>query len=245
MNSSRTFLVRASAFIAISVSATAATAGAQRGADTTTRIVDRAFEAWRNTDSPGCAVGISRNGRVVYERGYGMANLETGTPITPASIFHVASISKQFTAMAIMLLANDGKLSIDDNIRKYLPEIRDYGTPITIRHLLTHTSGLRDQWELLALARGRFEEDRITEPDVMDIVPRQTAPNFTPAMCSNSATALVFSQCFCMRSGSVSMPVRIRNALNGDSAGPRSRRSSTRHAIAKAKLPKVSWILIP
>jgi CubicO group peptidase (beta-lactamase class C family) len=180
MNSSRTFLVRASAFIAISVSATAATAGAQRGADTTTRIVDRAFEAWRNTDSPGCAVGISRNGRVVYERGYGMANLETGTPITPASIFHVASISKQFTAMAIMLLANDGKLSIDDNIRKYLPEIRDYGTPITIRHLLTHTSGLRDQWELLALARGRFEEDRITEADVMDIVPRQTALNFTP-----------------------------------------------------------------
>ena len=129
---------------------------------------------------PGCALGVSRGGRVVYERGYGMANLETGTPITPASIFHVASVSKQFTAMAIMLLARDGKLSVDDDIRKYLPEIRDYGTPITIRHLLTHTSGLRDQWELLALARGRFEEDRITEADVMDIVPRQTALNFAP-----------------------------------------------------------------
>jgi CubicO group peptidase (beta-lactamase class C family) len=109
-----------------------------------------------------------------------MANLETGTPITPSSIFHVASVSKQFTAMSIMLLVRDGKLSLDDDIRKYLPEIRDYGTPITIRHLLTHTSGLRDQWELLGLARGRFEENRITEADVMDIVPRQTALNFTP-----------------------------------------------------------------
>jgi CubicO group peptidase (beta-lactamase class C family) len=117
---------------------------------------------------------------VVYERGYGMANLETGTPIRPSSIFHVASVSKQFTAMAIMLLARDGKLSVDDNIRKTLPEIPDYGTPITIRHLLNHTSGLRDQWELLALARGRFEENRITEADVMDIVPRQKGLNFVP-----------------------------------------------------------------
>jgi len=156
--------------------------GAQRGpvSDTNSRIADRVFEAYRGTDSPGCALGVSRNGRVVYERGYGMANLETGTPITPASIFHVASVSKQFTAMSIMLLAKDGKLSIDDDIRKYLPEIPSYGTTITIRHLLTHTSGLRDQWELIGLARGRFEEDRITEADVMDIVPRQTALNFTP-----------------------------------------------------------------
>jgi CubicO group peptidase (beta-lactamase class C family) len=176
----RPSLASCSVSIAIALSAIATSAHAQRGADTTTRIVDRIFDAWRHTDSPGCAVGVSRNGRVVYERGYGMANLETGTPITPASIFHVASVSKQFTAMAIMLLVNDGKLSVDDNIRKYLPEIRDYGTPITIRHLLTHTSGLRDQWELLSLARGRFEENRITEADVMDIVPRQTSLNFTP-----------------------------------------------------------------
>src|SRR6185503_13784992 len=110
--------------------------------DTTTRAVDRVFDAWRSTDGPGCAVGVSRNNRVVYERGYGMANLETGTPITPASIFHVASVSKQFTAAAIMLLVRDGKLALDDDIRKYLPEIPDYGTRITIRHLLNHTSGL-------------------------------------------------------------------------------------------------------
>lgn len=149
-------------------------------ADSMGRAIDRVFDAWRDTEGPGCAVGASRNGRVVYERGYGMANLETGTPIRPSSIFHVASVSKQFTAAAIMLLARDGKLSVDDDIRKYLPEIPDYGTTITIRHLLTHTSGLRDQWELIGLARGRFEEDRITEADVMDIVPRQTALNFKP-----------------------------------------------------------------
>jgi CubicO group peptidase (beta-lactamase class C family) len=161
---------------------TARAAGAQQPTrpDSTTRLVDRVFDAWRDTEGPGCALGVSRNGRVAYEHGYGMANLETATPIRPGTIFHVASVSKQFTAMAIMLLAGEGKLSVDDDIRKYIPEIPNYGTTITIHHLLTHTSGLRDQWELLALARGRFEENRITEADVMDIVPRQKALNFTP-----------------------------------------------------------------
>jgi len=150
------------------------------GADDLAVRLDQVFDAWRNTKGPGCALGVSRNGAVVYEHGYGMANLETGTPIQPSSIFHVASVSKQFTALAVMLLARDGKLSVDDDIRKYITEIPDYGTPITIRHLLTHTSGLRDQWELIGLSRGRFEENRITEADVMDIVVRQKALNFTP-----------------------------------------------------------------
>ena len=79
-----------------------------------------------------------------------------------------------------MLLARDGKLSLDADVRTYLPELPDYGHRITLRHLLTHTSGLRDQWDLLALARGRFEEDRITEADVLDIVTRQKELNFTP-----------------------------------------------------------------
>ena len=114
-----------------------------------------------------------RCGKEVFQQGFGAAK-------SPRAVFLLASISKPMTASAVMLLSDRGKLSIDDDIRKYLPEIRDYGTPITIRNLLTHTSGLRDQWELLSLARGRFEEDRITEADVMDIVPRQTALNFTP-----------------------------------------------------------------
>ena len=142
--------------------------------------INRVFSTTAN-DAPGCALAVSRDGAIIFENGYGMANLETGTPITAASIFHVASVSKQFTAMAIMLLQRDGKLSVDDDIHKYLPEIPDYGQKITIRHLLNHTSGLRDQWELLIMARGgRFEENRITEDDVLDIVSRQKALNFTP-----------------------------------------------------------------
>lgn len=157
------------------------TASAQDAAlpDSTRLAVDRVFAGTAN-DAPGCAVGISRGGRLIYENGYGMANLETGTPITAASIFHVASVSKQFTAMSVMLLARDGKLSLDDDIRRFLPEIPDYGHRITIRHLLTHTSGLRDQWDLLAMARGRFQENRITDADVLEIVARQKALNFVP-----------------------------------------------------------------
>jgi CubicO group peptidase (beta-lactamase class C family) len=161
--------------------------------DTTSAAIDRIFDPHRGTDLPGCAVGVGRNGRIVHERGYGMANLETGTPITPASIFHVASVSKQFTAAAILLLERDGKLSLDDDIRKHLPEIPDYGTKITIKHLLNHTSGLRDQWDLLAMSRGRFEENRITEADVLHIVPRQKALNFAPGsefMYSNTGYTL-------------------------------------------------------
>jgi CubicO group peptidase (beta-lactamase class C family) len=165
---------------AVCLALATASAQSQQQMDSVTRAVDRVFDSFRSTDSPGCAVAVSRNGAVVLERAYGMANLETATPIQPSSIFHVASVSKQFTAAAILLLERDGKLSLDDDIRRHLPEMPDYGVPITIRHLLTHTSGLRDQWELLSIARGRFEENRITEADVMDIVPRQTALNFRP-----------------------------------------------------------------
>jgi CubicO group peptidase (beta-lactamase class C family) len=115
----------------------------------------------------------------VYSRGYGMANLETGSAITPASIFHVASISKQFAAFSVALLAEDGKLSLDDVIQKYLPEIPVYARPITIRHLIHHTSGLRDQWSLLGMADWR-DDDLITENDVLSIVSRQKEINFLP-----------------------------------------------------------------
>jgi len=148
--------------------------------DSTRIALNRVFASWSGTSSPGCVVGAGRNGDLVFQNGYGMANLELDVPITPASIFHVASVSKQFTAMAVLLLARDGKLSLDDEIRKHLPELPDYDHRITIRHLLTHTSGLRDQWDLLIMARGRFEENRITEADVLEIVSRQTALNFVP-----------------------------------------------------------------
>ena len=142
--------------------------------------LDRIFSDWSSKDGPGCSAAASQDGRTVYEAGYGSANLEADVPITPASIFHAASVSKQFTAMAVMLLAHEGKLSLDADIHTYLAELPDYGQRITMRHLLNHTSGLRDQWDLLAIARGRFEEDRITEADVLDIVTRQKVLNFVP-----------------------------------------------------------------
>lgn len=149
--------------------------------DSTRVALNRVFASWTSTTGPGCAAGVSRNGQVVFLNGFGMANLEHDVPITPATIFHVASVSKQFTAMAIMLLQAHGKLSLDDEVRKHIPELPDYGHRITIRHLLNHTSGLRDQWDLLVMARGgRFEENRITEGDVLEIVARQKALNFVP-----------------------------------------------------------------
>lgn len=142
--------------------------------------VDSIFADISGPTSPGCAVSVMRDGAPIYERGYGMANLEYGIPITPQSVFHVASVSKQFTAMAVELLVNEGKVSWDDDIRKYIPEVPDFGTPITLRHLVHHVSGIRDQWDLLAMAGWRWEADVVTESDVLDITSRQTALNFPP-----------------------------------------------------------------
>lgn len=148
--------------------------------DTLRTKVDAVFTGWDRSNSPGCALGISERGKVVYERGYGMSDLQHALAIAPQSIFHVASVSKQFTAFAVAMLAEDGKLSLDDDVRKHIPELPAYATPITVRQLMHHTSGLRDQWQLLGYAGWRFPEDLITERDVMNIVQRQRGLNFTP-----------------------------------------------------------------
>ncbi len=109
-----------------------------------------------------------------------MADLDHDIPITPETVFHVASISKQFTAAAIILLAQEGKISLDDDVRKYITELPDFGVRITIRHLIHHTSGLRDQWSLLGLAGWRYSLDLITDDDVLDVMSRQKELNFTP-----------------------------------------------------------------
>src|SRR5689334_22329291 len=106
------------------------------------------LQAWTNRAAPGCAVAIIKDGEVIYERGYGCANLEYGTPITPSTVFNVASVAKQFTAMSVLLLVKEGRLSLEDDIRKHLPEVPDFGKLITIRHLLHHTSGLRNYEDL-------------------------------------------------------------------------------------------------
>lgn len=155
--------------------------------------IDGVFREWDRRDSPGCALGVYRDGELIHARGFGMANLEHGAPIRPDSIFHVASISKQFTSLCVALLEQDGALSLDDDIRALVPEIPDYGHTITIRHLIHHISGLRDQWDLLRLAGWR-EDDVITEGDVLEIAPRQTALNFPPGdqyLYSNTAYTLL------------------------------------------------------
>jgi CubicO group peptidase (beta-lactamase class C family) len=141
--------------------------------------IDAIFNEWNSTASPGAAVAVIDKGKLVFSKGYGMANLEYGIPISPDTIFHVASVSKQFTAMAVMLLQSDGKLSLDDDIRKYLPELPDYGKKISIRNLLQHTSGVRDQWQTLGLA-GWDIKDVITQDQILRMMFRQKELNFPP-----------------------------------------------------------------
>ena len=159
---------------------TSSLANAQSLAPDVTRQVDKVFEKWDKPDSPGCALGVYKDGKTIYKRGYGMADLNDDVPITPATVFHVASMSKQFTAASIALLAQQGKLSLDDDVRKYIPELPDFGQRITIRHLVHHTSGLRDQWNLLELAGWRYSLDLITDDDVMSVMTRQKDLNFKP-----------------------------------------------------------------
>lgn len=142
--------------------------------------VDKLFERWDKTVSPGCALAVLKDGRIVYKRGYGMADLDHDVTITPATVFHVASVSKQFTAAAVLLLERDGKLALDDDVRKHVPELPDFGPTITLRHLLHHTSGLRDQWDLLGLAGWRYSLDLITDDDVLSVMARQKELNFVP-----------------------------------------------------------------
>jgi CubicO group peptidase (beta-lactamase class C family) len=156
--------------------------------------VDKVFEMWNRKDSPGCAVGVYKDGQIVYEHGYGMANLNDDVPITPETVFHVASMSKQFTAASILLLAQQGKLSLDDDVHKYIPELPDFGEHITLRQMMHHTSGLRDQWSLLGLAGWRYSQDLITDDDVMSILVHQKALNFKPGekyMYSNTGFTLL------------------------------------------------------
>jgi len=141
--------------------------------------IDALFATWDRPESPGAAVAVLHLGDLVHANGYGSAQLEHGVPITKDTVFHVASISKQLTAFAICLLEADGELSLDDPVQRYVPEVPDFGTPITLRHLLQHTSGLRDQWESLAIAGWRLD-DVITTEHVLTFVSNQRDLNFPP-----------------------------------------------------------------
>jgi CubicO group peptidase (beta-lactamase class C family) len=141
--------------------------------------LDRLFERWNRTDTPGCCVALSRHGAIEYQRAFGMASLELQAPIAPDSVFHAASIAKQFTAMSVLLLEQRDQLSLDEPARTYLPELPDYGRPLTLRHLLTHTSGMRDVFLLYQLAAPR-EDDAAPANSVVRMLARQRALNFAP-----------------------------------------------------------------
>lgn len=153
-----------------------------------------AFLARYNTmDSPGLAIRILRDGAPVYSKAYGMADLEHDIPITTSSVFQVASVSKQFTAFALLLLEQDGSLSLDDDVRKHIPELPDYHHAITLNHLAQHTSGLRDIDDLLAL-RGIGPNDEVTHAEAIALLVRQKGLNFTPGTAfeySNSGYMLL------------------------------------------------------
>jgi CubicO group peptidase (beta-lactamase class C family) len=168
------------AALMLSVGLSIPRASAQRAAPTDVeRQVDRIFERW-SSSTPGCAVAVNVDGQRILSRAYGTADLEHDVANTPDTIFEAGSVAKQFTAAAVLLLARDGKLSLDDSARKYVPELPDYGSPLTIRHMLNHTSGLRD-WGSVAGIAGWPRTTRVyTHAHVLDIVARQRSLNFTP-----------------------------------------------------------------
>lgn len=165
---------------------------AQGTADPFEKQIDAIFSNYSST-TPGVAVAVVKDGRIVFKKGYGMANLEYDVPITTKTVFQIASVSKQFTAFATYLLEKQGKISLEDDVRKYIPELPDTGKTVKIKHLLAHTSGVRDQAALLALA-GRRSEDVSTTSQILRLLSRQKELNFEPGsqfLYSNSGYTLL------------------------------------------------------
>ena len=158
----------------------AAASPALSAADETAGRVDKLFAAWDKTTSPGVALAIVKGGKIVYERGYGLAKLEDGIVNTPDKVFDIGSVSKQFTAACVAMLVREGKVGLDDDIRKYIPEMPAYERPVTVNHLLHHTSGLRDYNSLLELAGFRAWADSPTVEEALEVIRRQKKLNYTP-----------------------------------------------------------------
>lgn len=157
----------------------AAPAGAQLAADTAGRI-DQVFAALNRSDAPGCVLGVNRDGRPLYRKAYGMASLELGAPLTEESVLESGSVAKQFVAAAIVLLSQEGKVDLDAPVRRYVAELPDYGSPVTVRMLLHHTSGVRDMWTLFELAGQPVGERLFTMDQALRMIVRQRELNFPP-----------------------------------------------------------------
>jgi CubicO group peptidase (beta-lactamase class C family) len=153
--------------------------GFAAAAEDSQQRVDRIFSVYNRSDSAGCALGVIQNGAFVYRRGYGAASIELSVPLSPASIFYMGSVSKQFTATSVVLAAEQGFLSLDDDVRKYIPELPDYGRTITLRQMLHHTSGFKDFLTLLSYS-GRDPADIHSDNEVIDLIARQKSLNNIP-----------------------------------------------------------------
>ncbi len=156
-----------------------ATATATLGADDRGPEVDQLFALFDKPGSPGCSVGVIRAGEFVYKKSFGYASLELGVPLTPSSVFYMGSVSKQFTAASVVLAAEQGYLSLDDDVRKYLPELPDYGRRITLRQMLHQTSGFRDFLDLVFLS-GRNAADLASPAEILKLIARQKGLNNLP-----------------------------------------------------------------
>jgi len=155
--------------------------------------IDAIFSQWDVPGSPGCAVGIYHNGEIIYQRGYGFANLENQEPIAPESVFYVGSVSKQFTAAAIAVLIDRGDIAPDDDIRTFIPELPEYERPIPVKSLIYHTSGLRDLYALMTIADIDVAGE-ISTPEFLDVIKRQSDLHFLPGdehVYSNSGYTLM------------------------------------------------------
>lgn len=143
------------------------------------QAIDNLFKEWDKPDVPGAALGVIKDGKLLYSKGYGIGDLEHDIDITPSSVFYIGSVSKQFVTFSILLLEEQGKLDLDDRIQKYLPDFPEYGTPLTIRHFIHHTSGVRDYLTLMYL-KGRNYLDNADVDEVYDLIKRQKELNFSP-----------------------------------------------------------------
>ena len=167
-------------------------AAAPLAAQDVAMVLDSIFGAWNRTDAPGCAVGVDLGGTRTT-RAWGMSNLEYGVPLTPESVLESGSVAKQFTAAAVGLLVLRGQVSLDDDLRKHIPELPDFGSPITVRMILQHTSGLRDQWALLSIQGFPPGQEVHNFARILDLVKHQQRLNFAPGseyLYSNTGFAL-------------------------------------------------------
>jgi CubicO group peptidase (beta-lactamase class C family) len=144
-----------------------------------TSTIDALFAEWDTAETPGCVLAVIKDGALIYQRAYGMADLERNVALTTDSIFDLGSIGKQFVAALVALLAEEGRLSLDAQVRQYIPELLDYGTPLTIRHLIHHTSGVRDYLSLMHITNRPFE-NQYAQDELLSLIVRQKALNFAP-----------------------------------------------------------------